>query len=229
MESLFWGRTDYQDLNYRMTPEGHLRNQWPEWVWQGSQSLGASANVFAGQLTTHNYGAPMNWDNTGGAIQDNPSRHDYNLDEMVDKFIASALELQKTTGRFKHQLWPCGSDFQYQNADHWFHNLDKIMHYVNINAMERGGPVVAFYRCLFFFFLFCSGVFLAETRTRCVLRCVPLLELRAHAAPRPSTPTRSTRPQWLLRPNGRCGPMTSSRWQTKRTRIGRDTLPRAQA
>ena len=33
---------------------------------------------------------------------------------------------------------------QYQNADHWFHNLDKIIHYVNYNA-SKGGPVVAFY------------------------------------------------------------------------------------
>ena len=30
MESLFWGRTDYQDLNHRMSVEGHLHNQWPE-------------------------------------------------------------------------------------------------------------------------------------------------------------------------------------------------------
>ena len=53
-ESLFWGRTDYQDLNYRMSYEGQQNNQWPEWVWRGSQSLGSSAEVFAGQLTTHN-------------------------------------------------------------------------------------------------------------------------------------------------------------------------------
>ena len=33
---------------------------------------------------------------------------------------------------------------QYQNADHWFHNLDKIIHYVNYNA-SKGGPVVTFY------------------------------------------------------------------------------------
>ena len=31
-----------------------------------------------------------------------------------------------------------------QNADHWFHNLDKFIHYVNLNA-SRGGPVVAMY------------------------------------------------------------------------------------
>jgi hypothetical protein len=31
-----------------------------------------------------------------------------------------------------------------ENSDHWFHNLDKIIHYVNYNA-SKGGPVVAFY------------------------------------------------------------------------------------
>lgn len=31
-----------------------------------------------------------------------------------------------------------------QNADHWYHNIDKLIHYVNINA-SRGGPVAAMY------------------------------------------------------------------------------------
>ena len=88
-----------------------------EWVWQGSQSLGTSAEVFAGQLTTHGYGAPMKWDQDGGAIQDNPSRHDYNLDVVLDTFFGNVFELANVT-RGNHQMWPCGSDFQYQNADH---------------------------------------------------------------------------------------------------------------
>jgi alpha-mannosidase len=37
-------------------------------------------------------------------------------------------------------MWACGSDFNYQNADHWYHNLDKLIHYVNLN-----GTVNAFY------------------------------------------------------------------------------------
>jgi alpha-mannosidase len=74
MESLFWGRTDYQDLDYRKSWEGQSHNQWPEWVWQGSQSMGKSAEVFAGELGAGGYGAPIGWDNKGGAIQDNPSR-----------------------------------------------------------------------------------------------------------------------------------------------------------
>ena len=51
-------------------------------------------------------------------MQDNPSRHDYNLDEVMDSLIASAVGLQNKT-KLNHQMWPCGSDFQYQNADHW--------------------------------------------------------------------------------------------------------------
>ena len=103
--------TDYQDLNYRKSPEGQAHNQWPEWVWQGSQSLGSSAELFAGELTTGGYGAPIGWDNQGGAVQDNPSRHDYNLDSAVDAFIMSAISLQNKT-KLNHQMWPCGSDFQ---------------------------------------------------------------------------------------------------------------------
>jgi alpha-mannosidase len=95
-------------------------------VWEGSQSLGKSAEVFAGELGGGGYGAPIGWDNQGGAVQDNPSRHDYNLDEMVENFISAAIAQANFT-KLSHQMWACGSDFQYQNADHWFHNLDKIM------------------------------------------------------------------------------------------------------
>eukprot|EP01051_Picozoa_sp_SAG22_P016848 SAG22_NODE_2476_length_2530_cov_2.162896_1_plen_89_part_10 len=57
--------------------------------------------------------------------------------------MSAAIGLANIT-KLDHQLWACGSDFQYQNADHWFHNLDKIIHYINYNA-SKGGPVVALY------------------------------------------------------------------------------------
>lgn len=50
---------------------------------------------------------------------------------MVDAFISAAIQQQNYT-KTNHQMWACGSDFQYQNADHWFHNLDKIIHYVSM-------------------------------------------------------------------------------------------------
>ena len=60
-----------------------------EWIWRGSQSLGSSAEMFAGELFgTGNggYGTWIGWDNDGGAVQDNPRRHDYNVDQVVDAF-----------------------------------------------------------------------------------------------------------------------------------------------
>ena len=114
-----------------------------EWIWRGSESLGAHADVFAGQLTTGGYSAPVSYSNDDEQVQDDPRRHDYNVDQQVDAFITAALSLDNNT-RGIHQMWPCGSDFEYQNADPWFRNLDKIMHYVNQNA-SRGGPVKAMY------------------------------------------------------------------------------------
>ena len=66
----------------------------------------------------------------------------YGADAIMDRVVDTALSLANTT-RGNHQLWPVGSDFQYQNADVWYHNLDKLIHYINLNA-SRGGPVVAF-------------------------------------------------------------------------------------
>jgi alpha-mannosidase len=61
-ESLYWGRTDYQDMELRTSLKGHENNQWPQWVWQGSQSLGASAQLMAGQLGSGGYGTNIGWD-----------------------------------------------------------------------------------------------------------------------------------------------------------------------
>lgn len=136
MESLFWGRTDYQDFNVR---KNHSRL---EWVWQGSQSLGAGAQVFAGELYGGGgggYGTWIGFDGANNQVQDDPSRHDYNVDKLVDQFIQAALSQDAHT-QTNHQMWACGSDFQYQNADHWYRNLDKLIHYVNQN-----GTVNAFY------------------------------------------------------------------------------------
>jgi hypothetical protein len=60
-----------------------------------SQSLGSSAQLFAGQLGKGGYSGPLAFDKTSdlqnplprGQIQDNPSRHDYNMDETIDNII----------------------------------------------------------------------------------------------------------------------------------------------
>jgi alpha-mannosidase len=136
MESMFWGRTDFQDFNVRKNTSRL------EWVWEGSQSLGKSAQIFAGELYGGGgggYGTWIGFDGPNNQVQDDPSRHDYNVDKMVDEFIQNAQKQAAHTAT-NHQMWACGSDFQYQNADHWYRNLDKLIHYVNQN-----GTVNAFY------------------------------------------------------------------------------------
>eukprot|EP00935_MAST-01C_sp_MAST-1C-sp1_P000879 g879.t1 len=139
MESLFWGRMDWQDREVRKN-QSRL-----EWIWQGSKSLGKSAQIFAGQLYgrgTGGYSTWISWEkagNCGDQVQDDPTRHDYNADQWVDQFISSA-QTQAANTRTEHQLWALGGDFRYQNAACWYRNLDKLIHYVNKN-----GTINAFY------------------------------------------------------------------------------------
>ena len=144
MTSLFWGRMDYQDREMRfrrkqstVPPTGGF-----EWVWRGSKSLGSSADVFAGDLYgtgQGGYSTWLNFDDETQQVNDDPFLHDYNIDQWVDKFVQDAREQAQHTLTL-HQLWACGTDFQYQNADRWYRNLDKLIHYINQN-----GSVNAFY------------------------------------------------------------------------------------
>lgn len=84
----------------------HKEEKWLEWVWRGSPSMGTRADIFSGELTTGQYGMPVgmpSFDSNGPQVQDDPRRHDYNLDEWVGKFITAATNLQKDT-RTNHQM-----------------------------------------------------------------------------------------------------------------------------
>ena len=58
-------------------------------------------------------------------VNDDPSLNDYNADQWVDKFVQDAIEQDNHT-LSSHQMWACGADFQFQNADHWYRNRDKL-------------------------------------------------------------------------------------------------------
>ena len=140
-ESIYWGRMDWQDRQMRFNKEQGTDGF--EWIWQGSESLGASAQIFAGNLYGQGNGGYSTWfnfnDGDEDQIIDDPTRHDWNVDQWVDKFVQNALSQANHT-LSEHQMWACGTDFQYQNADPWYTNLDKLIHYVNMN-----GTVNAFY------------------------------------------------------------------------------------
>ena len=59
-------------MAWRTSWKGQEANQWPQWVWAGSQSLGSSAQLMAGQLGSGGYGTNIGWDGSGGASPGNP-------------------------------------------------------------------------------------------------------------------------------------------------------------
>jgi len=133
---LFFGRIDFQDLAIRVNAE---------FVWRASPSLGPSAQVFTGLTGSYhgNYGPPsgFNWDifSSDEPIQDNPALENYNVKSRIDDFVTQALWQAEHT-RGDNIMMTMGSDFQYQAANNWFSNLDKLIHYVNLD-----GRINAFY------------------------------------------------------------------------------------
>ncbi|XP_066512258.1 lysosomal alpha-mannosidase-like [Hoplias malabaricus] len=136
-DGLFFGRLDYQDKQRR------LQMKEMEMVWRGSESLNAStADLFTGVLP-NGYNPPQGfcWDQfcSDDPVQDDPELENYNVDELVTKFISTA-KTQADTYKTNHIIMTMGSDFQYENAIPWYKNMDKLIHYVN--AQQANGSQV---------------------------------------------------------------------------------------
>ncbi|KAJ8607976.1 hypothetical protein CTAYLR_008233 [Chrysophaeum taylorii] len=134
MPSLYFGRMDWQDRDMRFdATRAPLKGF--EWIWQGSNSL-PHAKVFGGELFgsgSGGYSTWFNFDSTSPQVVDDPQLQDYNVDEWVDKLVQDAME-QYSRSLTEHQMWACGTDFNFQNAAHWYTNLDKLIHYGNLNG-----------------------------------------------------------------------------------------------
>ena len=63
-------------------------------------------------------------------MQDDPRLFGYNVDERVSSFVKVAQE-QASNYYTNHIMFTMGSDFQYEDAEEWYKNLDKLIHYVN--------------------------------------------------------------------------------------------------
>ncbi|XP_071709987.1 alpha-mannosidase At3g26720 isoform X1 [Rutidosis leptorrhynchoides] len=134
-DSLFFARMDYQDREIRKS------DKTLEFVWQGSKSLGSSAQIFTGIFPRH-YDPPDGFtfeiNDVSPPIQDDVLLFDYNVRERVDDFVAAAMAQVNVT-RTNHIMWTMGTDFRYQYAVSWFRQMDKFIHYVNqdgrVNAL----------------------------------------------------------------------------------------------
>ncbi|KAL8108947.1 alpha-mannosidase At3g26720-like [Apium graveolens] len=134
-DSLYFARIDYQDRAKRKDDKSL------EFVWRGSRSLGSSSQIFTGIFPRH-YDPPDGFtfeiNDVSPPIQDDVLLFDYNVEERVNDFVAAALAQANVT-RTNHLMWAMGTDFRYQYAVSWFRQMDKFIHYVNmdgrVNAM----------------------------------------------------------------------------------------------
>ncbi|KAM8880161.1 lysosomal alpha-mannosidase isoform 2-T2 [Spinachia spinachia] len=127
-DGFFFGRLDYQDRDRRR------RALEQELLWRASESLAAPmADLFTGILP-NGYNPPDGfcWDQScdDPPIQDDPELEDYNVDDVVKRFLAIANKQAKVY-KTNHIIMTMGSDFQYENAILWYKNLDKLIRYVN--------------------------------------------------------------------------------------------------
>merc|ERR1719201_785004 len=131
MDSLFFGRLDYQDRAKR------INESRCEFVWRGSPSLGADAQVFTGLTGEYggNYGPPsgFNWHGNDEPLETNKMLNTYNAPSRVEDFIKTASDQAKHT-RGEHIMWTMGSDFNYEQAMDWFENMDRLIEAVNADG-----------------------------------------------------------------------------------------------
>ncbi|KAM1163507.1 hypothetical protein PS2_022931 [Malus domestica] len=129
-DSLFFGRIDYQDRAKRKNDKSL------EVIWQGSKSLGSSAQIFSGAFPEA-YEPPSGFyfevNDDSPIVQDDITLFDYNVHDRVNDFVATAVSQANIT-RTNHIMWTMGTDFMYQYAHTWFRQMDKLIHYVNMDG-----------------------------------------------------------------------------------------------
>ncbi|GAB4848626.1 hypothetical protein Ancab_003333 [Ancistrocladus abbreviatus] len=129
-DSLYFARIDYQDRAKRKDQKTL------EVVWRGSKSLGSTSQIFTGIFPRH-YDPPDGFtfeiNDVSSPIQDDVLLFDYNVQERVDDFVAAAISQANVT-RTNHIMWTMGTDFRYQYANSWFRQMDKLIHYVNLDG-----------------------------------------------------------------------------------------------
>ncbi|XP_036748766.2 lysosomal alpha-mannosidase isoform X2 [Manis pentadactyla] len=127
-DGFFFGRLDYQD---KKTRKERLEM---EQVWRASASLKPPAADLFTSVLPNIYNPPDNlcWDTlcSDKPFVDDPHSPEYNAKDLVAYFLPLAAA-QGQHYRTNHTVMTMGSDFQYENANMWFKNLDKLIQLVN--------------------------------------------------------------------------------------------------
>eukprot|EP00047_Mylnosiga_fluctuans_P023990 m.150634 g.150634 ORF g.150634 m.150634 type:complete len:975 (+) comp9747_c0_seq2:15-2939(+) len=127
--SWFFGRIDYQDRVLRVA-EGTL-----EMVSQPSPSLGPQADLFTGALNGYGPipGFDFNIGSNAAPLNDDDRLEGVNIKQRVEEFL---IEVAGVAAEYRtnNVMLTMGSDFEYNNANTWYKNLDKLIHYVNMDG-----------------------------------------------------------------------------------------------
>lgn len=152
-DGFFFGRIDYADKKKRVA------EQRMEMVWRGSKNLGKDSEIFTGVLfNLYNPPPGFCFDQTchDPPIQDDPRLYDRNVEERVNTFIDETCS-QAEHYRTNHIMLTMGSDFNYENANLWYKNLDKLIQYVN-QVICCFLSFVFFATCFFYFIFYFLNV-----------------------------------------------------------------------
>nr|CAD7432640.1 unnamed protein product [Timema monikensis] len=122
-DGLFIGRLDFQDKQQR------FRTKTTEMIWEGSDNLGSSANLFTNVLF-NNYAPPPGFCFdilcTDEPIIDDDRSPEYNVPRRASQFI-KYIKHQVQFYRSNNTILTMGGDFTYQDTHMWFKNLDKLV------------------------------------------------------------------------------------------------------
>ncbi|CAG0884875.1 unnamed protein product [Cyprideis torosa] len=132
-DGMFFARLDYRDKRRRVL------SQEMEMIWRGSEILGSGTDLFTGVLYNH-YSPPpgfcfdyLCYDQ----IVDDVRSPEYNVPQKVSAFI-NYTKGQAEKYLTNNVMLTMGNDFNYQFAESWFKNLDKLIKYVNEGSETHG-------------------------------------------------------------------------------------------
>ncbi|KAK6923052.1 Glycoside hydrolase family 38, central domain [Dillenia turbinata] len=103
----------------------HKDDETLEVIRQRPKTFGFPAQIFTNAFPVH-YGPPPASTSAMINLLDN-LLFNYNVEQRANGFIDAAVSHPKTN----HIMWTMDDDFQYQYAESWFKQMDKLIHYVN--------------------------------------------------------------------------------------------------
>ncbi|GJP75498.1 hypothetical protein CLOP_g5937 [Closterium sp. NIES-67] len=131
LDGFIFGRADYQDM------EARKASQKMEFVWRAGTGAPRETEVFAGILYDGYY-SPQEFryqqtDSPQYRLRDWPNARDPNVRDFVNFFVQETTRRAQAF-RTNHLLFPMGEDFSFDEAIMWFKNMDKLIHYVNLDG-----------------------------------------------------------------------------------------------